>query len=281
MIVIKKAVIAAAGLGTRLLPATKELPKEMLPVFSREGNSLCLKPMLQLIFEQLFRNGVKEFCFVVGRGKRSVVDHFTPDWGYVDELGKKGKDELAKDLEAFYRMVEQSTVVWLNQSKPKGFGHAVLLSRPFMGTEPFFVAAGDTYINSKWDDHIRRLMESFDTADASLLLEEVDDPSIYGVAVLEGTRLKSVVEKPRVPPSNYAIMPFYAFRPNIFKALEKTSPGSGGEIQLTDAIQKLVDEGGKVSAVLLREDELTLDIGTPKTYWEAVKASYKWSGVRP
>ena len=105
MIVIKKAVIAAAGLGTRLLPTTKELPNEMLPVFSKGSNGLCLKPVLQLIFEQLFKNGVREFCFVVGRGKRSVEDHFTPDWGYVNELNERGKEGPARGLDAFYRMV--------------------------------------------------------------------------------------------------------------------------------------------------------------------------------
>jgi len=111
----KKVVITAAGLGTRLLPMSKELPKEMLPIFVRGVNGFAVKPLLQALFEQLYKFGFREFCFVVGRGKRSIEDHFTPDWESVRNLDNRGKSGLAEDLEAFYRMVEGSKIMFVNQ----------------------------------------------------------------------------------------------------------------------------------------------------------------------
>jgi len=116
---IRKAVIPAAGLGTRLLSATKELPKEMLPIFYRDSNGeIYLKPMLQVLFEQLYKFGFREFCFIVGRGKRAVEDHFTPDYSFLDLLEKKGKEKFVKSLKEFYSMIEKSTIVWINQPEP-------------------------------------------------------------------------------------------------------------------------------------------------------------------
>ncbi|MEM2294189.1 MAG: hypothetical protein QXX41_13030, partial [Nitrososphaerota archaeon] len=123
--------MTAAGLGTRLLLATKEMPKEMLPLFSSGRNvDLLLKPVLQLIFEQLYDLGFREFCFVVGRGKRSIEDHFTPDYNYIELLKGKNKVNLVKNLEEFYQKVEKSIIFWVNQPEPRGFGHAVLMAEP-------------------------------------------------------------------------------------------------------------------------------------------------------
>src|SRR2546428_12481865 len=123
---VKKAVIAAAGLGTRLLTATKEQPKEMLPVYSREADKILrLKPMLQLIFEQLYDFGIRDFCFIIGRGKRAIEDHFTPDHNYLEMLQKRGgssRNEHVLDLKAFYSKIEHSTIFWVNQIQPLGFG---------------------------------------------------------------------------------------------------------------------------------------------------------------
>jgi UTP--glucose-1-phosphate uridylyltransferase len=272
---LTKAVIAAAGLGTRMLPATKELPKEMLPIFSKGSAGISLKPTLQLTFEQLYNNGLREFCFIVGRGKRSVEDHFTPDWRYVDDLKKKDKNEAANDLENFYEMIETSTLLWLNQPRPKGFGHAVLLSKPFIGDDNFLVAAGDTYIKSKDDNHIRSLINSIKLYSASLLLKKTEDPRMYGIAILEGSLVKKVVEKPSKWISDYAIMPFYTFKPTIFNALKNTPPGKAKEIQLTDAIQGLIDSGEKATAFLLDQNDVVFDVGTPHSYWEALKKSHE------
>ena len=280
---IGKAVVPAAGLGTRLLSATKEQPKEMLPVFAKDHyGSLCLRPLVQLLFEQLFDFGARNFCFIVGRGKRAIEDHFTPDHEFIQQLNSKGRNSQATELEAFYRRVEASTIIWVNQSKPRGFGDAVLQSESAAGTEPFLVHAGDTYIISKAENILKRLAEQHarGSAAATLALQEVPDPRQYGVAEVDeeehdNLRVRSVLEKPMKPRSNLAIMPLYFFNPIIFEALRATRPGKDGEIQLTDGIQKLIDMGHEVQAIKLREDDIRLDIGTPETYWEALELSHR------
>ncbi len=286
---LRKAVIPAAGLGTRLLSVTKEQPKEMLPVFARGKNGeLCLKPIVQLVFEELYQVGFREFCFVVGRGKRAIEDHFTPDFSYVSMLDSKGKNGPAGDLEAFYKMVEGSTVVWVNQPEPRGFGDAVLKSKPFVGGESFLVHAGDSHFISRDAGHLRRLVRLRGElkADGLFLSQMVDDPRRFGVAEGEGIgdgllRVKRVVEKPEKPLSKLAIMPVYVFDPVIFKALEATAAGFGGELQLTDGIQRMVDWGLNVYASLLEQGEVRLDIGSPDSYWEAQNISHKHFSNEP
>lgn len=282
---IRKVVIPTAGLGTRLLPATKEQPKEMLSIFSRGLNGqICLKPLLQLVFEQLYDAGFREFCFIVGRGKRAIEDHFTPDYTYVDTLRRREKNDLADELEGFYQKVRGSSIVWVNQPTPRGFGDAVLQSKLFAGVEPILVHAGDTYIMSNQNQHVKRLVEiseKFDV-DAVFMVQEIEDPRQYGVVEVEEVehdvyRVKNAVEKPEKPPTNLAIMPIYVFRPVIFKAIEVTRPGKGEEIQLTDAIQKLIDWGLKVCAIKLDSNDIRLDIGTTETYWEALRLSYNYA----
>lgn len=289
-----KVIIPAAGMGTRLLPATKEQPKEMLPLFARaSGGQVCLKPLLQLVFEQLYDIGFREFYFIIGREKRAIEDHFTPEFGYVDMLKRKKKNELADELGKFYQKIENSTIVWVNQPEPKGFGDAVLKAA-FVGDEPVFVHAGDTCIISDRNRHLKNLMKIHKElgADMTCLLREVKDPRQYGIATVEKAkgdtfRVTKVVEKPERPTSNLAIMPIYIFRPIIFKVLEGTSPGKGNEIQLTDGIQKLIDLGLKTHAVKLTPSDIWLDIGTIETYWAALETSYhyaiggrKWLGKR-
>lgn len=208
---VKKVVITAAGLGTRLLPMTKELPKEMLAVyFKGDSGGILLKPLLQIIFEQLYDFGFRDFCFIVGRGKRAIEDHFTPDWDFVEKLNNKGKSNLANDLMKFYRRIETSSIIWINQPEPKGFGHAILMSKPFVKDDPFLACAGDTVIISKRKIFIEKMLEAFyiKKSNAVLLLQEVEDPRQYGVALSEKEddkyRIKKVVEKPQIPPSNKA-----------------------------------------------------------------------------
>ncbi len=280
---LRKAVIPAAGLGTRLLSVTKEQPKEMLPVFARGKNGeLCLKPIVQLVFEQLYHVGFREFCFIVGRGKRAIEDHFTPDFSFVSMLDSKGKNGPAEDLEAFYKMVEGSTLVWVNQPEPRGFGDAVLKVQPFVGGENFLVHAGDSHFLSRDAGHLRRLLSMGEElkADACFLVQEVEDPRRFGVVVGEKVsdgvvRVKSVVEKPEKPQSNLAIMPVYVFHSMIFKSLEVTAVGHGGEVQLTDGIQKMVDWGLNVYGIMVGPGEVRLDIGSPDSYWEAQNLSHK------
>jgi len=280
---IRKVVIPSAGLGTRLFPATKEQPKEMLPIFSKTMNGeIAVKPLLQMVFEQLHDAGFREFCFVVGRGKRSIEDHFTPDHNSVSMLQGMGKSGPASDLENFYSKLKTSTTVWVNQPEPKGFGNAVLMAQPFVQSERCLVHAGDTYIISKNIDHIKWLISTYErlNADAAFIVQEIENPKQFGIIEAEEIengiyKVRAAIEKPEEPPTNLAIMPIYVFHPVIFKALEKTQPGKAGEIQLTDAIQKLIDWGLNVYAVKLNKDQIRLDIGSPETYWEALSLSYQ------
>jgi UTP--glucose-1-phosphate uridylyltransferase len=280
---IRKAIIPAAGLGTRLLPTTKEMPKEMLPVFDKDVNGQgCIKPLLQLVFEQLYQFGLREFCFVVGRGKRAIEDHFTQDYGFVEMLKSHGRNDLATSLESFYQKLDNSAITWVNQPEPMGFGDAVLRAEPFVGNEEFIVNAGDTSILSEGASHLKRLARVYEefSCDAALIVHEVDDPRKYGVVsgteVADGVfKVNEIVEKPEKPASNLAVIPIYVFHPTIFKALEVTKKSKGGERQLTDGIQNLVNWGLKVCAVKSGKDEIDIDIGGPDTYWRALEETYK------
>lgn len=278
---VKKAIIPAAGLGTRLLTATKELPKEMLFVFSSGvDGGVSVKPVVQLIFEQLFDWGIREFCFVVGRGKRAVEDHFTPDSGFISMLEKRGKKTQARELRKFYDRVSGSSIVWVNQAEPKGFGDAVLCPKSFADDTPIIVQAGDSHVISPRNDHLRRMLHAkqHGHANATLMLRHVDDPRQYGVAEVVRKRgeilVKKVVEKPDKPKSKLALLPTYLFGPVVFDILRTTKPGRGGEIQLTDGIQAIIDRGLKTNAIQLHPTDLWLDVGTPETYWQALKTSH-------
>ena len=286
---IRKVIIPAAGLGTRLFPATKEQPKEMLPIFSKTMNGeIAVKPVVQVVFEQLYDAGLREFCYIVGRGKRGIEDHFTPDVNCVRTLEVMGKNGQASDLEDFYGKLDTSTIMWVNQPEPKGFGNAVLMAQPFVQNESCLVHAGDSIIISKDMDYLKKLLEAFERfkADAAFLVLDIDNPKQYGI--VEGNevepgiiKVKSVVEKPEKPKTHWAIMAMYVFRPIIFKALEATKPGKNKEVQLTDAIQKLVEDGLKVYAVKLDENYVHLDIGSPERYWEALELSHQQFCKRP
>jgi UTP--glucose-1-phosphate uridylyltransferase len=280
---VNKVIIPAAGLGTRLFPATKEQPKEMLPIFATSlHGEMSVKPVVQMVFEQLYEAGLREFCYVVGRGKRGIEDHFTPDLNCIKNLEGMGKNGQATDLEDFYRKLETSTTMWVNQPEPKGFGNAVLMAQPFVENEDCLVHAGDSCIISKDMDYIKRLLDIYVRfkADAAFIVLEIQNPKQYGIVEGEEVehgviRVQKVTEKPEKPKTNLAIMAMYIFRPIIFKALHETTSGKNGEIQLTDAIQKLVEWEKKVYAVKLDEQYSHLDIGSPERYWEALELSYK------
>lgn len=279
---LRKAVIPAAGLGTRLLSVTKEMPKEMLPVFSRgAGGSLRLKPMLQVIFESLYEFGLREFCFIVDRGKRAVEGHFTPDFSFSVFLKDKNKHDVALELIKFYEKIANSSLVFINQPDPRGFGDAVYRAKAFTLNESFLVHAGDDIILAENNSHLRRLVDLFEEmhADAAFLVEKVEDPRKYGVItgveVEPGIyKVTGIVEKPKEPPSNIAIVAVYVFSDKIYWNIEKVKPDEGGEIQLTDAIRNLILEGGTVYATELLSNEKRIDVGTPMSYWEALRKTF-------
>ena len=271
---IRKIVISAAGLGTRLLPITKEIPKEMMPLFLRDkNNGVVVKPLIQIIFEQFFQQGLREYCIIVGRQKRIIQDHFMIDEEFLKKFEKKS--EYKQDLKNFYSMLNKSKIFWAEQSEPRGFGDAVKYSESFVGNDDFLVIAGDTLI-PKGDKVIKKLMNAKlkGKNDAILLLKEVPDPRRFGVAVINQTKNKDIItnveEKPKNPKSNLSIVALYRFGPSIFKALNEIQSGQK-ELQLTDAIQKLIDWGGNVSAIHLNENDHVIDIGTADSYLETIQ----------
>ena len=275
-----KVVITAAGKGTRLLPFTKEMPKEMMPIFSNIfANKKVVLPLLQYIYEQLYSMNFRDYCFVVGREKRSIEDHFTPHEAYLKELS----GDYKKNMKKFYEKLEKSHLVWINQNRPLGFGDAVKRAERYAGEEDFVVHAGDVTILSNTKHPILRLIETSKKnpdVKAILLCKEIKDFQRYGVPTVSKISsnlfsVNEVVEKPQKPKSNLGILPLYYFKSDIFSSLKKIKPGKGKEFQLTDAIQNLIDEKEKVLAISLNKNEEEVDVGTVESYRNAQDVTFR------
>ena len=270
---IRKAVITAAGSGSRLLPFSKETPKEMLPYCARARDGrLILKPILEVVYESLHDHGYRKFCFVVGRGKRSIEDYFL-----IDDSAKYSTNS---DLQDFYKKIRSSHIMYVQQSSPRGFGDAVLKAKLFAGKDSFLLHAGDDVILSPDNGHIQRLEDAFfsNGADIALLVDRVERPEQYGVIEGRGIgdglfRVEHLEEKPRRPKTNLAVIATYIFKPSIFCELERVEPDRNGEIQLTDAIGSLV-ANGKCVAVELGAAEKRIDVGTPESYVACIRDSF-------
>jgi len=277
---VTKVVITAAGKGTRLLPFTKEMPKEMMPVFSKIfTKKRVVLPLLQYIYEQLYSMNFRDYCFVVGREKRSIEDHFTPHETYLRELAGEEK----KLITNFYKKLEKSHLVWINQNKPLGFGDAVKRAQRYVSNEDFIVHAGDVTILSKQKHPILRLMDvarKNPDAKAILVCKKVSDSKRYGVPTVEIISnnlfsVNEVIEKPNKPKSNFGILPLYYFRSDIFSSLAKIKPGKGREFQLTDAIQNLIKENKQVLAISLNKNEDEVDVGTVESYKDSQEITFR------
>jgi UTP--glucose-1-phosphate uridylyltransferase len=234
---VKKAIIPAAGLGTRFLPATKAMPKEMLPIVD--------KPTIQYIVEEAIESGIEDIIIVTGKGKRAIEDHFDHAFELEQNLFEKGKLEL---LEKVRHSSKIADIHYIRQKEPKGLGHAVNCAKKFIGDEPFAVLLGDDIVQAD-KPCLKQLIEQYEETGSSIIgVQEVpeDQTSRYGIIdpISKAGNLYGVhnfVEKPRpgTAPSNLAIMGRYILTPEIFAHLENQETGAGGEIQLTDAIQKL------------------------------------------
>ncbi len=238
---IRKAVIPVAGFGTRFLPATKSMPKEMLPIIDR--------PIIHYAVEEAVRSGITEIIFITGRGKRALEDYFDHSFELEHRLEKAGKKEILKQIKDISDMAE---IVYIRQKEALGLGHAVLRAKDLVGDEPFAVLLPDDLINGE-KPCIKQLMEVYGKTGKSVLAAEETSPnkvSAYGIidpATDEHTfKINGVIEKPskEEAPSNLYIVGRYIFDPKIFEYLEETKPGKGGEIQVTDAIQKLAKNEG-------------------------------------
>ena len=275
-----KVVITAAGKGTRLLPFTKEMPKEMMPIYSKRfSNKRIVLPLLQYVYEQLYSMNFRDYCFIVGREKRSIEDHFTPDETYVKDLSKDYKKIMLR----FYEKLEKSNLVWINQHKPLGFGHAVKQAEKYVGKEDFILHGGDVTILSKNKHPILRLIETAKKnpdAKVILLCKKVKDSKRYGVPTVSKLtnnvfNVNEVIEKPNNPKSEFGLMPVYYFKSDIFSYLKKIKPGKHKEYQLTDAIQKMIQNKQKVLAITMSENEDEVDVGTVESYKNAQDISFR------
>ncbi len=255
---IRKAVLPVAGLGTRVLPATKVIPKEMLPLVD--------KPTLQYIVEEAVAAGVEEIIFVTSRSKRSIEDHFDSFPELEEVLERKGK---RKELEEIRRLQAMATYASVRQSEPLGLGHAILCAKDLVGDEPFIAMLGDNLVAPE-TPCLPRLIEVYEQYQGSVLSLVPLPPEVvptYGIASVEEVgsnvlKVAHVVEKPSLEeaPSDLGVFGRYVLTPDIFELLERTAPGSGGEIQVTDAIEMQAQAGRCYGVIFTGE---RYDAGTP------------------
>jgi len=236
---VRKAIIPAAGLGTRFLPATKAMPKEMLPIVD--------KPTIQYIIEEAVASGIEDIIIVTGRGKRAIEDHFDNAFELEQNLEEKEKFELLEKVKESTNLVD---IHYIRQKEPKGLGHAVWSARKFIGDEPFAVLLGDDIVvNESGQPCLKQLIDQYDQTHAAVIgVQTVPENETHRYGIVDplkqdGRRyqVNNFVEKPKLgtAPSNLAIMGRYVLTPEVFMFLEEQQIGAGGEIQLTDAIQKL------------------------------------------
>ena len=264
------AVVPVAGHGTRLLPATKSQPKEMLPV----GR----KPVVQYVVEELAASQIHRLLFVTGARKAAIENHFDEDHQLISYLRESGREEELSELDFERHNMEY---FYTRQRRQLGLGHAVLCAEPLIGRQPFVVALGDSILGMHAQSRIvGRMLDEFERrkADIVVAFEEVPKHEVdrYGIAkprsaVGDMFELESIVEKPAVndAPSNLAVVGRYVFSPAIFDELHQTKPGKGGEIQLTDAMQNLLLKGGKGIGLRLPPTEHRFDIGNFESYFRA------------
>ncbi|CUP96825.1 UTP--glucose-1-phosphate uridylyltransferase [Clostridium baratii] len=237
---VKKAIIPAAGLGTRFLPATKAQPKEMLPIVD--------KPTIQYIIEEAIASGIEEILIITGRNKKCIEDHFDKSVELEMELEKSGKNELLELVRDISDMVD---IHYIRQKEPRGLGHAIHCAKTFVGNEPFAVLLGDDVVYSD-KPCLKQLMECYDEYKTSILgVQTVPEEDVSKYGIVDGIhiedrvyKVKDLVEKPKreEAPTNVAILGRYIITPQIFEILENTAPGKGNEIQLTDALKTLISQ---------------------------------------
>lgn len=242
---VRKAVIPAAGLGTRFLPATKAQPKEMLPIVD--------KPTIQYIVEEAIASGIEDILIVTGRGKRAIEDHFDKSYELEDILKRKGEDELLSLVQSISNL---ANVNYVRQKEPRGLGHAIHCARSFIDNEPFAVLLGDDIVDSEVPC-LKQMMEVYEKYNTTVLgVQRVAQEDVSKYGIIKCTELshrifqvEDMVEKPDrdKAPSNVAILGRYIIAPGIFSCLENVAPGKGGEIQLTDALKMMLSSGPMVA----------------------------------
>jgi len=263
---LRKAVFPVAGLGTRFLPATKAMPKEMLPVVD--------KPIIQYAVEEALEAGIRDLIFITGRTKRAIEDHFDHSPELEHELAQRNKHQLLEQLQGL--LPGDAHCIYIRQSEPLGLGHAVLCARPAVGDNAFAVLLPDDLIHNPGSGCVKQMAQAFqERAESLIAVEEVapEDTDKYGIVSCAGNsdtvaRIDAIVEKPRpeMAPSSLGVVGRYVLTPGIFAELEQTSHGAGGEIQLTDAISALLK---KESVHAYRFSGRRFDCGSKSGFLEA------------
>lgn len=261
---IRKAVIPAAGLGTRFLPATKSIPKEMLPIVD--------KPTIQYIVEEIIASGIEDILVITGRNKGCIEEHFDRAIELEDNLEKNNKEELLEEVRKISKMVNIHTV---RQKDPKGLGHAVYCAKSFIGNEPFAVLLGDDVVDSKVPC-LKQMIEMYDIYHSTILgVQQVEWENVNKYGIVSGKQIndkiytvEDLIEKPDKDkaPTNIAILGRYIITPDIFDILENTSKGVGGEIQLTDGLKKLAYKQDMYAYIF---DGRRYDVGSKLGFLEA------------
>ena len=262
---ITKAVIPAAGLGTRFLPATKACPKEMLPIVD--------KPTIQYIIEEALASGIKDILVISGHNKRAIEDHFDRSPELELNLKEHGKTELLEQVQA----IADINIHYIRQKEPKGLGHAILCAKAFVGDEPFAVLLGDDVVYNDENPCLKQLIDVYNATGSSVLGCQTvpqEKVSSYGIVASEATdkdrifKVNDMVEKPAVAeaPSRLAVLGRYVITPEIFGILKHTAPGCGGEIQLTDALKVLAKEQSMYAYDFIGR---RYDVGDKEGYLEA------------
>ncbi|MEZ0361232.1 MAG: UTP--glucose-1-phosphate uridylyltransferase GalU [Hydrogenobacter sp.] len=263
--VVRKAVLPVAGWGTRFLPATKAMPKEMFPIID--------KPVIQFIVEECLSANIENVIFVTGRHKRPIEHHFDINTDLEKHLEQCGKTDLLRNIMEISRLINP---IYIRQKEQLGLGHAVLVAEPVVGYEPFVVALGDIIVRDN-KNILERMMEVYNRFGKSVIaVFEVDRKDVSKYGIIYGRHIEKDIyiiddliekPKPKEAPSNLAIVGRYLFTPRIFEKLKVTPPGKGGEIQLTDAIKLLIEDE---AVYAIKIDAKVYDTGTPLGYIQTV-----------
>ncbi|UJF17124.1 UTP--glucose-1-phosphate uridylyltransferase GalU [Vibrio sp. SS-MA-C1-2] len=269
---IKKCLFPAAGYGTRFLPATKSMPKEMMPIVN--------KPLIEFGVEEALQAGMEDMCIVTGRGKASLIDHFDKNYELEDQIKGTNKESLLTDIRS---IIDAAKFTYIRQREMKGLGHAILTGKALVGNEPFgVVLADDLCVNLKGENVLAQMAALYKQFRCSIVaVQEVPDHETHKYGVISGElirddlfRVNDMVEKPEpgTAPSNLAIIGRYILTPDIFDLIEETEPGKGGEIQITDALLKQAKYG---CVIAYKIQGKRFDCGSVEGYLEATNYCYQ------
>ncbi len=283
---MKTAVITTGGLGTRLLTCTKINPKTMLPLYHKSFpiSEPILQPLIETIFENLFDVGFRRFCIIISsKTGKSIIKHIMPDVEYINLLKQRNvpsDKQFIKILNRLSKKINKCEIKWISQETPMGFGDALLKAKKFVGRSTFLLHAGDVYFPDYCFLKDMLVFHRKTFSNSTIMLQKMNSLKGFGIAQTRLEKGNNIVfhveEKPKKPLSNFAILPIYIFDSEIFSALKNITHGHNSELQVTDAIQYLINSNKKITGFNFKKGSW-FDIGTPKNYYKALSYSLKQS----